>query len=378
MTDLTPISPNFIPVSKPYLLNEALPQVRRILSSGHLREGDFTGRFEELFISRTNAKYGFAVSSGTAALHIANLLALKPGDEVIVPSFTFIASASSVFLSGGVPVLVDVDSETFLLDLEKVNEAISSRTRAIMPVHLFGNMLDLKFLGDLADDHGLLLINDCAQALGSRYRNRELGEFEHINCYSFYPTKIITTGEGGMITINDSSFFQRGRMLKNHGEERKYFHSEIGLNYRINEVQAAIGLSQLGFLDDFLEKRKWIARKYSKAIEKIDGLSIQKITAGVDSCFNYYSVVLDTDRFRCVREEFVGALRRENIGCGVHYPLSLNKQPAILKKISPMSCPVAEFLCENIFSIPMHAALSDEEVDLVLGGLERVVSTYSI
>ncbi|MCK5670789.1 DegT/DnrJ/EryC1/StrS family aminotransferase, partial [Candidatus Bathyarchaeota archaeon] len=226
------------------------------LSSGALREDTVTKRFEDCFATRIDARYAYAVSSGTAALHLALMSCTNKGKEVIVPAFTFFASASTVIHSGRRPVLVDVDPETFLMDTDMMNEAIGDETAALMPVHLFGNMVDLDVLGDVAEDHGLTVVHDCAQSLGSTYRGWDIGSFDDMCCFSFYPTKIITTGEGGMVTTNSEELSMKGRRLKSHGESEKYLHEEVGYNYRFTEVGSVLGLSQMRGIERFLERRR--------------------------------------------------------------------------------------------------------------------------
>lgn len=355
---------------------KTLDNVEEVLRSGYLRQGPKAKEFEERFKERVGAKYAYAVNSGTAALHVSYLSTLKPGDEVIVPAFTFIATASTVVFSSGKPVFADIDRDTLTIDLEDLKEKITSKTRAIAPVHLFGNAVDLKALSEIAGDHGLFLVNDAAQAHGTEIDGRDIGSFDHLNCYSFYPTKTITTGEGGMVTTNDPELYKRGCLIRSHGEEAKYYHTMLGLNYRMTDLMAVIGLNQLKRLDDFLERRRENAKTLSKRLEGIKGLYPQKPGPGVNHSYSYYSVVMDLEEFKYDRDKLVKALRAENIGCSIHYPTPLNKQPAFRNVCKETDCPVSEEISKRIFSIPVHPALTEEDLKKILEALEKVSTHY--
>jgi len=301
---------------------------------------------------------------------------LKPGDEVVVPSFTFFATASMVFHSGGKPIFADIDPETFIIDPIDVNEKITKKTRAIAPVHLFGNAANMDALNDLAEDHDLILIGDSAQAHGTEYNGRDIGSYDAMNCYSFYPTKTLTTGEGGMVTTNDKDLHRIGCLLRSHGDDARYHHVVIGLNYRMTDIMAAIGLNQLSSLENYLKKRRKIGRKYYESISKIPGIQPQKTEAKVNHSYSYFSSVLDLDQLNCTRDEFIETLKAENIDSAVHYPIPLNKQPAITDRIDVEACPVSEDISERIFSLPMHPELTEEDVENVISGVHKVASYY--
>jgi dTDP-4-amino-4,6-dideoxygalactose transaminase len=214
-----PVSDKKIALVKPTFTQKDADDIAKILKSGYVRTGPYTLEFEERFANRVGAKYAYAVSNGTAALHCAYLSTLKQGDEVIAPAFTFIATISTIFYSNAKPVLADVDPDTFLLDPEKVKEKITKKTKAIAPVHLFGNSCDMKALTDIAEDHNLLIINDCAQAHGTEYDDRDLGSWPNLSCYSFYPTKTMTTGEGGIVTTDDPELNRLGSLLRSQGDD---------------------------------------------------------------------------------------------------------------------------------------------------------------
>jgi perosamine synthetase len=371
-----PVSDVPIPIAKPVFSEETSKEVIDVLKSGNLRQGARTKEFEERFRDWVGAKYAYAVSSGTAALHVAYFSVLKPGDEVIVPAFTFIATASMVFFSFGKPVLVDIDGETLMIDPEDVKEKITSKTKAIAPVHLFGNAADMRALTEIAEDHHLYLVNDAAQAHGTRVDGRDVGTYDHLNCYSFYPSKSMTTGEGGMVTTNDPELYRVGSLVRSHGDEGRYNHTILGFNYRMTELMAVLGLNQLKSLNGFLEKRKRNAEVLKKGLQKVPGLHPQKIGRGVDPSYSYFSVLMDLEDFKCSRDKFLEALQAENIACAIHYPIPLNKQPALRTLCGDAKCPVSEDVSKRIFSLPMHPELSEGDLNKILEAVEKVSSHY--
>jgi len=372
-----PVSDKKISLVKPTFCQKDAEDITKILKTAYVRMGPYTKEFEEKYAQKVGAKYAYAVSNGTAALHCAYLSTLKPGDEVIAPAFTFIATISTVFYSNAKPVLADVEPDTFLLDPEKVKEKITKKTKVIAPVHLFGNSCNMRALSEIAEDHKLLLVNDCAQAHGTEYGGKDLGSWANLSCYSFYPTKAMTTGEGGIVTTNDPELNRLGCLLRSHGDDGRYHHVLFGLNYRITDIMSAIGLNQLAQLDDFLAKRKHCADVLLKGLKKVDGIVPQKITPNAKPSYSYFSVVLDPEKLRCTRDEFMKALSAENIDCGVHYPTALTEQPVVKETLKPKACPVSEDLAKRIMSLPMHPYLTDDELNAVVAGVEKVAAFYS-
>jgi len=365
-----------ISIAKPMFTDKEIRDVISVLKSGYLRQGTKTEEFEKGFCKRVGSKYAYAVNSGTAALHVSYLSLLEQGDEVIVPAFTFIATASTVVYSNARPVFSDISEETFTIDPQDVNEKISPKTRAIAPVHLFGHAADMTTLGEIAEDHNIYLVNDAAQAHGTRIDGKDVGAFDDLNCYSFYPSKIMTTGEGGIVTTNERRFYEKGRLIRSHGQESKYHHTIFGLNYRMTEIAAVIGLNQLEKLDMFLEKRKRNAETLTKALGDIEGIRPPVIKNNIDHSFNVYSVLMDLSQFKCTRDEFVEALQAENIGCRVHYPTPLTKQPVFRKNFKVDECPVAESVSERIFSLPVHPHLNKTTLEKIIEALELVAGYY--
>ncbi len=371
-----PASDHKIPLAKPLFSQKDADDIAKVLKSGYVRQGPYTKQFEDTFAERVGAKHAYAVSNGTAALHCAYLSTLKPGDEVIAPAFTFIATISTIIYSNAKPILADVDPETFLLDPEKVKEKISNKTKAIAPVHLFGNSCDMKALAEIAKDHNLRIINDCAQAHGTEYMSKDLGSWPDISCYSFYPTKTLTTGEGGIVTTNDDELHRLGSLIRSHGDDGRYHHVILGLNYRITDIMSVIGLNQLAQLNEFLAKRRANAKTLIKGLSNSEAVHPQKITPSTNPSYSYFSIRLDLDHLKCTRDEFMKALQAENIDCGVHYPTPLNKQPIIEELLKPVSCPISEDLSKMILSLPMHPYLSYSELESIIDGVKKVNDNY--
>ena len=371
-----PVSERKIPIAKPIFPDETIRDISEVLQSGYLCQGSKTADFEEKFRERVGAEYAYAVNSGTAALHAAYMSILKPGDEVIVPAFTFIATASTVVFSGGKPVFADIDAETLTINPKDVEKKISQKTRAIAPVHLFGNVADMKTLLEIAEDYNLYLVNDAAQAHGTEIDGKDVGCLNHLNCYSFYPTKTMTTGEGGMVTTNDKELFEKGKLIRNHGQESRYNHMILGLNYRMTEIAAVIGLNQLQRLNDFLKKRRRNAEILTEGLRNIYGLKPQTIGNGVNSSYSYYTIIMDLDNFKCNRDEFVESLKAENIDCMIYYPIPLTKQPALKEYAKKASCTVTEEMSKKVFSIPVHPGLTKEDSEKILEALEKVSNHY--
>lgn len=371
-----PVSEKEIPIAKPIFPENTIRDISEVLQSGHIIQGPKTTQFEEEFRKRVGAKYAYAVNSGTAALHTAYASILKPGDEVIVPDFTFIATASTVIFARGKPVFADIDGETLTIDPEDVKEKISPKTKAVAPVHLFGNAADMKALGEIADEHDLYLVNDAAQAHGTKINGKDVGIYDDLNCYSFYPTKMLTTSEGGMVTTNSKKLYEKGLLFRNHGQQTRYLSVTLGLNYRLTDIAAAIGLNQLKLYDEFLAKRKRNAKALTEGLNRIRGLKPQKPGKGVDHSYSYYTVIMDLEQYKCTRDEFVNALKAENIGCMIYYPIPLSKQPALKRYGSRVKCPVTDDLSKKVFSIPVHPNLSDEDLKKIVKALEKVSSHF--
>lgn len=355
---------DFIPIAKPIIGDEEIEAVDAVLRSGMLAQGESVRRFEEEFSKYLGVKNSIAVSNGTTALDLAlKGLGLGPGDEVISPAFTFIASANCALYQGCRPVFADVDEKTFNIDPEDMVEKITSRTKAVVGVHLYGQPFDLKAIQQICQDHNLALVEDCAQAHGAEYNGKKVGSFSH-GCFSFYATKNMTTGEGGMITTNDDSLAARLRLLRSHGDTGKYNHVLLGHNYRMMNLQASLGLVQLKRLEDFTAKRISNADLLSKKI-KIKGLTTPYKANNVRHVYHQYVVRVEDD-FSASRERLMEYLQANQIGSAVHYPKPVYEHP-LYKELGygDVSCPVSEELSRCVLSLPVHPSIGRNDIEYI-------------
>lgn len=356
-----------IPIAKPLLGREEEEAVKEVFESGMLVQGEKVRLFEEEFARYVGVKHAVAVANGTLALDTAlKALRLGPRDEVVTSAFSFIASGNCVLYQGAKPVFADIDRRTFDIDPSDVAEKITAKTKAIIPVHLFGQPAELSKLNEIAEDHGIALVEDAAQAHGAEYRGRRVGGLGDVGCFSFYVTKNMTTGEGGMITTNDSELARRARLLRDHGQSGKYHHIILGYNYRMTEATAAVGLVQLRKLDGFNKKRVENARILTKGIEKIHGLTPPYEKDDVTHVFHQYVIRVEED-YLMDRNRLVEYLREKGVGVAVHYPTPIYRQPLYNEPgYRKTSCPVAEEACTKVLSLPVHPSVTKEDIRYIL------------
>jgi len=308
-----------ISIAKPLMGEEEKQAVLEVLDSGMLAQGPRVKAFEEAFAEMCGVKYALATTSGTTALHTALLAhGIGPGDEVITSPFTFIASANSILFTGARPVFVDIDPNTFNLNPDLIEDAITPKTRAILPVHLFGLSCDMDAIMDIADKHGLIVIEDACQSHGATYKGKKVGSFG-TGTFSFYPTKNMTTAEGGMITTNDPKIAERCSMIRQHGMRRRYYHDELGFNFRMTDIQAAIGLEQLKKLERFNRAGQSNARYLS---EHLRGVKVPFVPEGYEHVFHQYTIRVPDGK----RDALLDHLQQRGIGTGVYYPVPVHKQ----------------------------------------------------
>jgi perosamine synthetase len=342
-----------IPIAQPAIGEEEIAAVADVLRSGMLAQGEVVARFEGAFARFCHADHAVAVNSGTAALHVALMaLGIGPGDEVIVPSFTFIATASSVSMCGARPVFVDIDPLTFTLAPEQVEERVTDRTKAVIGVHLFGHPFDIAAIQDICEDRRLLLIEDAAQAHGARFMGEPVGGFGTVSCFSFYPTKNMTTGEGGMVVTGDPDIAERIRVLINHGQQKKYLHTQLGFNYRMTNIGAAIGYEQLKKLNNMNSQRRANAAYYTAHLTH-PGIERPCCKAHAEHVYHQYVVKMN-EEFPMTRKEFMEYLQGKGIGSAVHYPTPLHRQPIYLSTLPPVPCPVSDTCAGSVLSLPVH------------------------
>jgi perosamine synthetase len=361
-----------IPVSRPSLGKEEAEAVARVMESGMIAQGQVVAEFERSFASYCGVKHAIATSNGTTALHAALLAAgIGPGDEVIVPSFTFIATATSVSMCGARPVFADVDDRTFTLDPASVEDLITPRTRAVMGVHLFGQPFDIPALTGICKEHTLLLIEDAAQAHGSTFRGRKLGSFGALACFSFYATKNMTTGEGGMVTTDDAELDGRIRLLINHGQKEKYLHTVLGYNYRMTDLAASIGLVQLGKLDSMNAKRVENARFLDRNLRS-PGIVTPAVRP--DSTHVYHQYVVKVGKgAKLTRDGLMQALAARGVGTAIHYPRPVHDQPLYRGQQGKDPCPVSGRLASTVLSLPVHPLLTGADLATIAGAVNEVI-----
>lgn len=350
-----------IAISEIKLTESEIGAAIRVLRSGALRQGGECDAFEREFVEKTGAKFAITSANGSAALHLVYMAILEPGDEVLVPSFTFIATGSMVTMAGGKPVLCDIDSKTFLIDLKDAERRITPRTRAISPVHLFGNPCDIDGVRDFARKHDLTVVWDAAQAHGAQFKGRDVGSFGDFVCYSFYPSKNMFVGEGGMTCTDNSEYENKMRFLRSHGQTGKYYHTMMGLNYRMTDVEAAIGREQLKRLDDMIAVRRRNAAILSEGLTGVPGIRPQALTPHSQHAWHQYCIVVDPEEFGCHRDILAERLKEQGIATGVHYPRGLHQQPVFEQQYGKASLPVTEHLAENILALPVHHGLAPDE-----------------
>lgn len=337
-----------------------------VLRSGALRQGKQCEAFEKEFAEKVGAKYAITCSSGSAALHLAYMAILESGDEVLVPSFTFIATASMVVMAGGRPIFCEVDPETFLIDIKDAESKITEKTKAIAPVHLFGNPCDMENIKAFADEYNLVILWDAAQAHGARYKGQDIGSFGDLVCYSFYPTKNMFVGEGGMICTNNEGLAYKIRYMRSHGQTGKYHHTILGLNYRMTDVEAAIGREQLKRLDEMLAIRRRNAEILNKGLAEVPGIHLQKITPDAEHAWHQYCVLVDNEKFGCNRDELAERLKQKGIATGIHYPRGLHQQPIFEQMYGKQALPNTEYIAQNILALPVHHGLTQSYVERIL------------
>lgn len=358
-----------IPISKPFIGEAEKQAVLEVLESGMLVQGQRTALLEEKFAVACTTRYAIATSSGTTALHIA-LLAhnIGNGDEVITTPFTFIASVNSIIYSGAQPVFVDIEDDTFNINPHLIEAAITPRTRAIMPVHLFGYPCNMDAIMDIAERHNLIVIEDAAQAIGADYCGRKAGSFG-TGCFSLYATKNIMSGEGGIITTNDADIAQRCRMLRNHGMQHRYEHDILGYNFRLTDINAAIGLAQLDRLVAFTVRRRQNAAYLNAHITSV---ATPQVRDGYGHVWHQYTVRItgrpaNAEPEEAARDAAIKHLNAAGVGTGIFYPIPANKQ-AHLKHLGfdRLRLPVAEQAAREVLSLPVHPQVSQADLEQIV------------
>ena len=349
-----------IPIARPQIGEEEKQAVLEVLESGMLAQGPRVKAFEEAFAEMCGVRHAIATSSGTTALHAALLAhGIGPGDEVITTPFTFIASANSILFVEAQPVFVDIDPVTFNMDPGLLEAAITPRTKAIMPIHLFGLLADMDPIMELAERHGLVVIEDACQAHGAEYHGKRAGSFG-TGTFSLYPTKNITSAEGGMITTDDDRIADACRLLRHHGMRRRYYHDELGFNFRMTDVHAAIGLAQIQKLDRFNEARIANARFLS---ENLRGVITPVIPQGYKHIFHQYTIRVPDGR----RDAVAVRLKERGIGTAIYYPVPVHKQTYYVQELGcDVHFPESEKAAAEVLSLPVHPGLDQADLERIV------------
>lgn len=376
----TPSQYHQIPLIQPVFDGNELEYVTECIRTGWISsQGKYVRLFEERFSEYVGCPNALAVSNGTVAIHLALVtLGIGPGDEVIVPDLTFAAPVNAVLYVGATPVLVDVDPITMAIDHNAAAAAVTDRTRAIIPVHLYGHPANMTKLMLLAEQNDLLVIEDCAEALGSRYCETHVGNFGHASTFSFFGNKTITTGEGGMVLFRDAVMRDRARILRDHGmaPDRRYWHNEVGFNYRLTNIQAAIGLAQMEKIDTFVERKRWIANQYKARLTGLDALLLPAECGNSYNSYWLYTVVL-TAEYVMKRNEVLELLTSRGIEARpVFFPI--HRMPPY-ERFNPhgSTWPVSDHLSDAGISLPSSITATEDDIQRVCTALISILAGES-
>ncbi len=384
-----PVREDYLSYGKQWIDDEDIEAVVNVLKGDYLTTGPHVESFEQKVADYVGANYAVAVSNGTAALHMACFAAeIGEGDEVIVTPMTFAASSNCILYCGGTPVFADIDPKTYNISVEDIKNKITSRTKAIIPVDFTGQAVDMDRIRQIADEHNLIVIEDAAHALGTEYKGRKVGTKADITEFSFHPVKPITTGEGGMAVTNDYELYKKMLLFRTHGITREesvmsrnegpwyYEQIDLGYNYRITDLQCALGTSQMNKIDYFISRRREIVKKYNRAFNEVDEVTIPYQAEYSESGWHLYILKLNLNKLNATRRQIFDALVAENIGVNVHYlPIYLHPYYQKLGYKKGI-CPEAERLYESMITIPLFPKMKDQDVDDVISGVKKVIDFY--
>ena len=366
-----------IPVCIPLLGERELEYVTDCIKTNWISsKGKYVEEFEEKFAKYCGCKYGITTTSGTTALHLALAsINIKKGDEVIIPASTMIATAFAVIHCDATPVLVDAEPETWNMDVEKIEDKITDRTKAIMPVHIYGHPCDMDPMMKIAREHDLYVVEDAAEAHGAEYKGKKAGGIGDVGCFSFYANKIITTGEGGMVVTNDEEIAERAKSLRNlcfSKERRIYLHSEVGYNYRMTNIQAAIGLAQFEKIDELAEMRRRNAHLYNEYLKDVEGITLPTEKEWAKNVYWMYSILIE-DEFGASRDELMNKLEKKGIETRTFF-IPMHVQPVFLNMglFKGESYPVAEDLARTGMYLPSSSGLMEEEIKFICDAIKEI------
>lgn len=383
-----PVRDTFLAYGQQWITDEDIEAVLQALKSPLITQGPKIEEFEKSVAAYTGAKYAVAFSNGTAALHGACFAAgISAGDEVITTPITFAASSNCVLYCGGTPVFADIDPKTYNIDPEQIRRKITPKTKAIIPVDFTGQPVEMDEINEMAREHSLIVIEDAAHSLGASYQGKKVGTLADMTMFSFHPVKHITTGEGGLIVTDNEEFAAKLRLFRSHGitnqsipeEEGPWYYEmrELGYNYRMTDLHAALGTSQLGKIDQFVKRRREIVSQYNEAFSKLEAVTIPFQHPDSLSSWHLYSLSNELDQLSANRKDIFEALRAENIGVHVHYiPVYFHPYYQRLGYEKGL-CPVAENWYEKALTIPLFPKMTDEDVESVIEAVTKVVSYFS-
>lgn len=365
-----------IPVCRPTLAGNELKYVEECVKTNWISSiGKNIPKFEEMFAKAVGAKYAVAVSSGTTALHLAlHALGIGQGDEIILPTFTMIATANAVKYVGAMPALVDSEMKTWNMDTEKIEEKITEKTKAIIPVHTYGHPAEMDKIMDLAKKYNLWVVEDAAEAHGALYKNQKIGSIGDVACFSFYANKIITTGEGGMITTNDEELYEKLKCLRGQAfsKERHFWHKYVGFNYRMTNMQAAIGVAQMEKFEELVEAKIKNARLYNSLLQNIKDVVLPPETPNIKNVYWMYSIMVATDS-PISRDELRGKLAERGIETRAFF-IPMHLQPIYQELFRDQKYPISEQLCKAGFYLPSSSDLTEEEIKYISKSVAEIMS----
>ena len=386
----SPIRTEPLPYARQFVDEEDCRAVNEVLLSDFLTTGPMAREFEEAIAAFVHAEHAVSFSSGTAALHAACKVAgVQSGDEVITSPMTFSASSNCALYLGAKPVFADINLDNFNIDIKEIEKQITSKTKAIIPVDFTGQAIDIDGIKDLVSGTNIIVIEDCAHGLGTKYKGQPLGGLSDMTEFSFHPVKTITTGEGGIITTNNKEYYQQLIDFRSHFITRDikklenkegggwfYEQYDLGFNYRLTDIQAALGISQLKKINGFIDRRKEIVRKYNDAFENIDGIILQDNPEFSDTSNHLYVIKLDFSKLDVDRKQIYNAFIAEHIGVHVHY-IPVYWHPYYQKLgYQKGLCPNAEELYNCMLTVPLFPAMTDQDVNDVIAGFEKIINYY--
>lgn len=358
-----------IPISKPLIEKEEIDAVVDVLKSGIIAQGPKTKELEDMFAKLCGTKHAIAFSNGTTAIHSAIVaLGIEEGDEVITVPFTFVATANPVLMEGGKVVFTDISEDDFCINASKIEEKITKKTKAIIPVDLFGQVYKYDQVKKIADKHSLKILEDACQAIGAKYEDKVAGSLGDVGAFSLYATKNIATGEGGMLTTDDEEIARKVKMYRHHGQDEavRYEYLELGHNYRLTDMAAAIGVEQMKKLDRIIDTRVRNANLYNEGLSKIKGIITPKVRKGNTHVYHQYTIRI-TPEYGKSRDELMMFLKENDIGCGIYYPKPLHLHEHFRKMgYKEGDFPVAEKLAKEVLSLPVNPFVMEEDVKKVV------------